>query len=182
MENPNSEQQLLFGSTVDAETIAAFAQMLPAVYYGINRVLDVCAPTLSRKVIVVLFTLASSTTRDEVGKFITTADINRTFRDWFVVNEGNVSSEVSKVKDALFDLNFIKIEGGKDHIHLTASGETALREALGKATVILGETLTVLKPDEQRLMKDFAGRMLKTIRKPVVKEEQGQAKDRTDVA
>jgi hypothetical protein len=182
MENPSGEQQLLFASSVDAETIAAFAQMLPAVYYGINRVLDVCAPTLSRKVLVVLFTAASSTTRDDVGKFIMTPDINRTFRDWFVVNESNVSSEVSKVKDALFDLKLIKIEGGKDHIHLTAAGEAALREALGKATVILAETLAVLKPEEQRLMKDFAARMLKTIRKPAGKEEPGEAKDRTDVA
>src|SRR5579863_6914431 len=119
MENTGDEQQLLFSKNVDAATIAAFAQMLPALYYGVNRVLDVCAPALPRKVLVVLFTLASSTTKDEVGKFITTGDINRTFRDWFVVNESNVSSDVSKVKDALFDLNFIKIEGGKDHIHLT---------------------------------------------------------------
>jgi DNA-binding MarR family transcriptional regulator len=182
MENPSGEQQFLFGSGVDAETIAEFAQILPAVYYGINRVLDVCAPTVPRKVLVVLFTLASSTSQDEVGTFITTGDINRTFRDWLVVTESNVSSEVSKVKDALFELNFIKIEGGKDHIHLTDKGGKALRGALGRATAILGETLAVLKPEEQRLMKGFAARMLETIRKPPAKEGLGDTKDEADTA
>jgi hypothetical protein len=182
MENAGDEQQLLFSKKVDAATIEAFAQMLPAVYYGINRVLDVCAPALPRKVLVVLFTLASSTSEDNVGKFITTSDINRTFRDWFVVNENNVSSDVSKVKDVLFDLNFIKIEGGKDHVHLTEKGEEALRGALARASAIVGETLDVLKPEERNLMMDFASRLLRTIRKPVGREEPPAIGERQGVA
>jgi hypothetical protein len=182
MENHGDEQQLLFTKNVDAATIEAFAQMLPALYYGVNRVLEVCAPAVHRKVLVVLFTLSSSTSKDDVGKFITTGDINRTFRDWFVVNESNVSSEVSKVKDALFDLHFIKIEGGKDHIHLTEKGNEALRGALARARAILSETLDVLQPEEQNQLKDFAGRMLRTIRKPVGHDEPSATGERQALA
>jgi hypothetical protein len=147
-----------------------FVGLLPVLYYRLNRILDSSAPSLSRKVMVVLWAASSSDTKDDVGKFITMADINRIFREWFVVSENNVASEVSKVKNELFNLNFIKIEGGRDHIHLTQKGDEAARLTLKKAAAIVQETLDVLAPDEQALLSEFAGRILSSMRKPASKQ------------
>ena len=178
MEKPGEEQGLPVSNAVGSSTVASFAELLPALYYGVNRVLDVCAPAVSRKVIVVLWALAGSGTDDKAGKYLTTPDIAKTFRDWFVVSEGNVSSEVSKVKRELFDLNYIKTEGGHDHIHLTDDGQKAMRDAVTKATSLLQETLGVLKPGEQVVLADFAKRMLTTMRKGPQKEGQPENADR----
>jgi len=170
MANADGEKILPTGNGAGSPNIDAFAELLPALYYGVNRVLDTCAPAYSRKVIVVLWALSGSDTEDTVGKYLTTPDIANTFRDWFVVSESSVSSEVSKVKRELFDLNFIKIEGGQDHIHLTQRGDDAVRGTLAKATSLVQETLRVLSPDEQLVLADFAKRMLKTVRKPPSRE------------
>jgi hypothetical protein len=174
MPKDGGEQLLPDNNGGDAPAAEQFAELLPVLYYGVNRVLDICAPAHSRKVVVVLWALASASAEDKTGKYLTTQDIARTFRDWFVVSEANVSSEVSKVKKDLFDLNYIKIEGGHDHIHLSRDGEEAMHRTLTKARTLLQEVLGVLNPGEQLLLAVLTRRMLEGVRRAQIPAAEGE--------
>jgi hypothetical protein len=172
MENPAGGQKLSSGNDADAlllPELDRFVALLPELYYAVNRVLEDCTPRFSKKVGVALWALGSSTKADNVGQYLTTGDIVKTFRDWFVVSEPSANSQVSKVKTDLFDLQFIKIEGDRDHIHLTQKGEDAVSQMLSVARKVLRDTLGVLTPEEHRVLLDFARRMIAT-RKPPTKE------------
>ncbi len=150
--------------------IDTFVALLPELYYAVNRVLEDSAPGLSRRVGVALWALGGATKVDDVGNYLVTSDLVTTFLQWFVVSEENASSVVSKVKAELFDIHqFIKVEGGRDHIHLTPKGEEAVRQMIAKAKKIVQSTVAALGPDEQRALLDFAVRMIATQRKPVGK-------------
>lgn len=144
--------------------------LLPELYYAVNRVLEDCTPRFSKKVGVALWALAGSKNEDPFGKFLTTHDLVTTLRDWFVVSETSASSAVSKVKEDLFGLQYIRIEGGNDHIHLTENGVKAVSEMTAVAKRVLGITLRVLTPEEHILLLDMAKRMIATKKKPVGKE------------
>jgi hypothetical protein len=165
----------VFPTSNDAEPQRApeldqFIALLPELYYAVNRVLEDCTPRFSKKVGVALWALAGSKKEDSLGKFLTTHDLVTTLRDWFVVSEASASSGVSKVKDDLFDLQYIRIEGGSDHIHLSESGEKAFREMTAIARRDLGVTIAALKLEEQAVLLDFARRMIATRKKPAGKE------------
>jgi hypothetical protein len=182
MENPAGERSLPTGNDSETPTAASFVKLLPTLYYPVNRVLDDCWPAFSKKVCVVLLALDSSTMADSEGKYLTVAEIAKLFKEGFVVSESSVKSEASKVKNELFDLDFIKIQGGRDHIHLTPKGEAAAGRLLATATGIVQDTLKVLDPAEQRQLLNFAVRMLETIKKPVAKESDARNSDQADVA
>jgi hypothetical protein len=166
MENRSEQSELPSSKNPEAPTAREFAKLLPPLYYAVNRILEDSAPSFSKKVGVVLLALQNSSQKDEVGAFLTTGDIARLFRETFVATESSVKSETSKVKNDLFALNFVKIEGGKDHIHLTVRGEEAASLLLSNAAEILRDSMTVLTDDDQRALLAFAERMMAaTIRK-----------------
>jgi hypothetical protein len=166
----------VFPASNDVEPLSAppeldqFIALLPELYYAVNRVLEDCTPRFSKKVGVALWALAASKKEDSVGKYLTTHDLVTTLRDWFVVSEASASSGVSKLKDDLFGLQYIRIEGGSDHIHLSESGEKAFREMTAIARRDLGVTISVLKPEEQAVLLDLARRMIATKKRPASKE------------
>jgi hypothetical protein len=182
MENPAGERTLPVGNDSEMPTAVSFVKLLPTLYYAVNRVLDDCWPAFSKKVGVVLLALDSSTMTDSEGKYLTVGEIAKLFREGFVVSESSVKSEASKVKNDLFALDFIKIQGGRDHIHLTKKGEAEAGRLLATATGIVQDTLSVLDPGEQRQLLNFAGRMIATIKKPVVRESQQGTLDEAGVA
>lgn len=149
--------------------IERLAALLPELCYAANRLLEDCTPQFSKKVGVALWALGGSTKSDDVGRYLTTSDLVGTFRDWFVVSPDSANSEVSKVKADLFGRQFIKVEGDRDHIHLTPKGEDAVREMHGIARAVVGQTVSGLSPDERRTLIDFAARMIAT-RKPPARE------------
>jgi hypothetical protein len=159
----------------DRQIELALAGCLPSLFYAVNRVLEESSPAFSKKVGVVLLAFENASQQDEVGKYLTTADIANLFRDTFVASESSFKSEASKVKNDLFALNFVKVEGGKDHFHLTAKGESAAKELLRAASTHLREALQVLSPAEQRQLLNFAERLIVSRRKiaPTVKNDSG---------
>jgi len=144
--------------------------LLPKLYYAVNRVLEDCTPRFSKKVGVALWALAGSKKQDTLGYFLTTHDLVDTLRSWFVVSETSASSAVSKVKDDLFGLDYIRIEAGNDHIHLSENGQKAFLEMTATARKILQDTVGVLGPSERTLLLDFAKRMIATQKKPAGSE------------
>jgi hypothetical protein len=172
MASPSEKQILPAGKDQDpskSSELGKFVSLLPELYYAVNRVLEDCTPQFSKKVGVALWALESSKQEDSIGKYLTISDLNRTFRDWFVVSEGSAGSQVAKVKSDLFDLGLIKIEGGSDHIHLTAKGEEAVRQMHAIAMNVIAASVGVLSPEEQRLLLDLAKKLIAT-KKPVGKE------------
>ena len=143
-----------------------FVALLPELYYAVNRVLEDCTPHFSKKVGVALWALGGSTKRDDVGQYLTTSDLVTTFRDWFVVSENSANSEVSKVKTDLFGRQYIKIEGDRDHIHLTTHGEDAIRQMRVVARKVVRQTLDALTAQERGVLLDFANRMIATKKPP----------------
>jgi hypothetical protein len=182
MENPANEHSLPSGNDPATPTALTFINLLPTLYCAVNRVFEDCLPTFSKKVGVVLLALESSTMVDEEGKYLAAGDIAKLFQEKFVASESSVKSEASKVKGDLFALDFIKIQGGRDHIHLTPKGEAAARRLLVTATPIVHDTLKVLDPQEQRQLLNFAERMIATIKKPIVKESLKRNPEQADVA
>jgi hypothetical protein len=150
--------------------IEFFIALLPELHYAINRVLEDCTPHFSKKVGVALWALDASKEVDRLGRYLTTRQLVATFRDWFVVSEKSANSEVSKVKADLFDREFVTIDGGLDHIHLSQKGEAAVQELMGKARDVLEVTVNVLEPHEQLLLLNIAQRMIATKKKPVRSE------------
>lgn len=146
--------------------LGRFVSLLPELYYAVNRVLEDCTPHFSKRVGVALWALSLSDKSDNVGKFLTTSDLSKTFRDWFVVSEASASSQVSKTKTDLFDLGYVKTEGGNDHIHLTEKGQQALDEMIRMATGVVEKCVGVLNAEEQRFLLDFARRMIATKKPP----------------
>lgn len=121
---------------------------------------------MSRKVVVALWALGSATTSDSVGRYLTTSDLVAIFREWFVVSDENAGSAVSKVKaQMLDDHQYIAIAGGRDHIHLTEKGETALRQMMSTAKTVIGATVATLSFKERRDLLDFAQRMIAAAKK-----------------
>jgi hypothetical protein len=175
MENVADEQSLPSSNNSEIPTAESFARLLPTLYYSVNRILEDCWPAFSKKVGLVLLALDSSTMTDNEGKYLTVGDIARLFRQGFVVSESSVKSEASKVKNDLFALNFIRIEGGKDHIHLTPKGEAEARRLLTTATGMVEETLKVLDLGEQRQLLNFAARMLVRAKTPEEGVQSGDA-------
>jgi hypothetical protein len=172
MATPGKKQVLSAGKNEPPKDpdVDKFVALLPELYYAVNRVLEDSAPNLSRRVAIALWALGHATKADDVGRYLTTGDLVETFGKWFVVSEDNASSTVSKLKAELFDLHqFIKIEGGKDHIHLTQRGEEAARKMIATAKRTIESTLAALSPEEQCLLLEYAVRMIATQRKPVVK-------------
>jgi hypothetical protein len=182
MEIGTNEQSLPSGNEQQAPTAASFVNLLPTLYYAVNRVLEDCLPAFSKKVGVVLLALEGSSLIDEEGKYLTVSEIASLFRERFVVSESSVKSEASKTKNDLFELKFIRIEGGKDHIHLTPKGEAEARRLLSAATAIVQDTLQVLDAGEQRQLLNFAERLIATMKKPASKESQPKEPDQAGVA
>jgi hypothetical protein len=152
-------------SGIEKQASELFVALLPELYYAVNKVLEDCTPTFSKKVGVALWALDASKKADNVGAYLTTSDLVGTFRSWFVVSENNASPEVSKVKNSMFDLGLIKTEGGADHIHLTEKGEEALRLIKAQANTVLGIALSALRPGEQLALLEFAKRMIESRKK-----------------
>jgi len=150
-----------------------FVELIPALYYAINRVFeDSTAPAFSKKVGVVLWILGSSTTADAVGKYLTTAELVAKFREWFVVSEKSAGPEVSRAKKELLDDNYIMVVGGNDHLHLTALGEEALRELRTKARESLRTTLVNVHPDDRAQLLAIATRLITAQKLPPASEVQ----------
>ena len=149
----------------------ALVELLPAVYYLANRILDEASSAYSRKVLVALWMISSSKQEDQFGTYITTSEMVALFRDWFVASDFSVRSEVSKVKRDLFYLGFIKIEGGHDHIHLSSSGEEASTSAISRVVASVKPLLADLKIDEQRSLVGVMQRILSRVRGPASPEE-----------
>jgi hypothetical protein len=148
-----------------------FVALVPRLHYAVNRVLDESAPQFSRKVMVALWALAHSKREDRVGTYVSFSDLYTTFRDWYVVSENTAMSQVSKVKRELFDLEFIKIEGGSDHIHLTERGSQVVEQMFSRMNDLVGAAIGVLNPEEQQLLLDFAKRMMSAMkRRPAERE------------
>jgi hypothetical protein len=182
MENPEDGKVLTPGNgTDDFETaeLDRFVALLPELYYAVNRILEDCTPHFSKKAGVALWALGGSTKTDDVGAYLSTNDLVKTFRDWFVVSEASANSEVSKVKTDLFGRQFIKVEGDRDHIHLTGRGEDAVRQTHSVARVVLRQTLGALTAEERGVLLEFARRMIAT-RKPPTREP-GPAPGKSDV-
>jgi hypothetical protein len=154
---------------VAAPDAEEFVDLLPALHYGTNKLLeDSTGAKFSRKVGIALWVLARSTERDTIGEYLTTSDLVRTFREWLVVNEEGkkgAASVVSKVKGDLFDLGYIIIAGGSDHIHLTEKGKAAAGEMMERANTAVQRAVSILTPDEQRALLGFANRMVGSMRK-----------------
>jgi hypothetical protein len=169
MASPGEKQILPAGKDQHSSNfpeLNKFVTLLPELYYAVNRVLEDCTQHFSKKVGVALLALESSTQEDSIGKYLSISDLNRIFRDWYVVSENSAGSQVAKVKSDLFDLGFIKIEGGADHIHLTAKGEEAVQRMHAVAINVIAPSVGVLSPDEQRILLDFAKRMIATKKPP----------------
>jgi hypothetical protein len=172
MENPDDGQILPLRNdkdTVSLGELDRFVALLPELYYAVNRVLEDCTPQFSKKVGVALWALGSSTKADGIGHYLVTGDLVKTFREWFVVSPDSANSQVSKVKTDLFALGFIKVEGDRDHLHLTERGEDAVRQMHTIARGVLRQTLEALTSGERGVLLDLAGRMIAT-RKPPTKE------------
>jgi hypothetical protein len=138
-----------------------FVELIPALYYAVNRVFeDSTAPSFSKKVGVVLWTLGSSTTSDSVGRYLTTAELVAQFREWFVVSEKSAGPEVSRAKKELLDGGYIMVVGGNDHIHLTTRGEDALLDLRAKARETLRATLVNVHPDDRAQLLEIATRLI----------------------
>jgi hypothetical protein len=157
-----------------------FVALLPELYYAVNRVLEDCTPQFSKKVGVALWALGGSAKVDDVGQYLITSDLVKTFRDWFVVSPESANSQVSKVKTDLFGLQFIKIEGDRDHIHLTPRGEEAVHQMHLVARKVLRQTLVALTEQERGVLLDFAQRMIAT-KKPPTKESGPSSPGRSEV-
>src|SRR5580693_5217382 len=163
MANLGDKRGLPDGNRNDGARLAEldkFITLLPELYYAVNRVLEDCTPHFSKKVGVALWALSGSQRFDSLGSYLTTSDLVTTFREWFVVSESSAGPEVSKVKSALLDLQYIKIEGGADHIHLNEKGAGAVRDMFTIARRVLGDTVKTLKFEERQLLLDFAQRMI----------------------
>ena len=182
MENPENQQVLTSGNNTEAPTARELVKLLPSLYYAVNRVLEDSAPAFSKKVGVVLLALENSPQADDAGKYLTTGDIAKLFRESFVATESSVKSETSKVKNDLFALNFVKIEGGKDHIHLSAKGEEAMSQLLKTASGILRDALSMLDADEQRQLSGFAARMMLATTRKFAKGESQSSSEQESVA
>lgn len=146
----------------ESELIDRFVDLVPVLHYAMNRVLDYASPQFSRKVVIALWALNTSPQKDDLGRFATTANLVKTFREWFVVSEKSANSVVSKVKNELWVLGFIKIEGGNDRIRLSSKGESAVKDILTRAKDLLGLTVSALIVDEQTRLLDFALRMIES--------------------
>jgi hypothetical protein len=140
-----------------------FVALLPAVSYALNRILEDSTPRFSKKVGIALWALQASSKADEVGCYLTTSDLVETLMDWMVVSESSAGSMASKLKADLFDLGFVRIEGGRDHIHLTERGAEATREMLEIAGNAIRRTMSAFDAGEQRVLLDFAKRMLSAM-------------------
>jgi hypothetical protein len=170
MENSGDGQLLPTGNTGGdsvAPEVEAFVVLLPELYYAVNRVLEDCTPKFSKKVGVALWALGGSLKEDSIGRYVTTSDLVKTFRDWFVVSADSANSEVSKVKTDLFGRQFIKIEGDRDHIHLTQSGQEAVRQMHAVARSVVRQTLAALTTDECKVLLNLAQRMIATKKPPI---------------
>jgi hypothetical protein len=160
------EEKQILQPDESADLIGEFVALIPDLYYGANRLLEESTGTLfSKKDAVALWALAGATRRDEVGLYLSNSELVATFREWFVVSSERASSVVSKVKKDLIDLNYIKIEGGTDHIHLTTKGEHAVREMIGRATNLVSSTIIALGPEERRFLLNSARLMISQSRK-----------------
>jgi len=169
MENSGDGQKLPSrkeASELSDPELDRFVALLPELYYAVNRILEDCTPHFSKKVGVALWALGGSKKRDDVGQYLTTSDLVTTFREWFVVSENNANSEVSKVKTDLFGRQFIKVEGDRDHVHLTKAGEDAVRQMHAVARSVLWQTLDALTAQERDVLFDFAKRMIATRKPP----------------
>jgi hypothetical protein len=177
MEDPVDRQQLPLGKPSEAPTeeeLDSFISLLPGLFYGVNRIMEDSAPLLSsgengprvsRKVVVALWALRAATLSDSTGRYLTTSDLVATFRDWFVVSEDNASSFVSKVKTKMFDDHqYISIQGGRDHIHLTEKGEAALAQMVDSAKRIIESAISPLHQEERQELLRFAQRMVDNAR------------------
>ena len=141
------------GSRLHPE-IDSLVDLIPALYYLVNRVLEDATPEFSKKTGIVLWVLDTATEVDASGRFLTTREIVEQFRKWSVVSESSASAEVSKVKSELLNRNYIMVAGGSDHIHLTAAGEKAVRQMRERAFSSLGERLkSVSKADRKQLLR-----------------------------
>jgi hypothetical protein len=149
------------GDEARAAEIDKLVALLPELYSAVSRVLDESAPHLSRRVGLALWALRNSTREDDVGKYLTTSDLTMTLRKWSVVSEESAGSAVSKLKAELFDHQYIKIEGGRDHIHLSGNGIDAVRKMIARAKRATEATVGVLKPEEQSVLLDLSKRMMK---------------------
>jgi hypothetical protein len=183
MENSGGGQGLPSGNDGEAPPypeIDRLVSLLPELYYAVNRVLEDCTPHFSKKVGVALWAFGASAKSDDVGPYLTTSDLVRTFRDWFVVSAESANSEVSKVKTDLFGRQFIKVEGDRDHIHLTSRGEEAAFQMQQIARSVVAQTVRGLSADECRTLLDFAARMIAT-KKPPARETLPGIANKTEV-
>jgi hypothetical protein len=182
MEINGEEHVLPSGNGAETPTPDDFVKLLPTLYYAVNRVLEDCIPAFSKKVAVVLLAFENTTTVDETGKYLATADIATMFLEKFVASEKSVKSETSKVKGDLLHLKFVKIEGDRDHTYLTPRGEQAVAKVLEAAAPIVRETLASLSPEEQRTLWNYIQRMIATIKKPAATELPSRKSKDADVA
>jgi hypothetical protein len=169
MENPDDGKVLPSRNESDEASqpeLDRFVALLPELSYAMNRLLEDCTPKFSKKSGVALWALRASAKLDDIGQYLTTGDLVTTFREWFVVSEKSANSEVSKVKTDLFGKQLIKIEGDRDHIHLTELGEAEVREMQVVARKVLQQTLDALTPQERSILFDFAKRMIATKKPP----------------
>jgi lysophospholipase L1-like esterase len=156
---PDEKQKLRPDEGLDI--IEQFVALVPEMYYGANRLLEESTGAhFSKKDGVALWALAGANQRDEVGPYMTISELVATFTDWFVVSDERASSVFSKVKKDLMDVNYVKIEGGTDHVHLTPKGEQTVREMIARATDLVKSTISVLSLEEQRSLLRFAQLMI----------------------
>jgi len=136
-----------------------FVNLLPEVYSIVNGIVEDCSPH-SKRVGLALLAIAASSRSDNVGRYLTHMDLVRAFREWFAIAENSASSQVSKTKAHLFGLEYIKIEGGVDHIHLSYKGEEAVSLMIARATSLIGAAVGDLRPEERRILLDLAKRII----------------------
>lgn len=117
-------------------------------------------PAFSKKAGIVLWALDQATAVDDMGSFLTTPEIAERFRMWSVVSPQSAGAEVSKVKADLFDRNYIMMAGGRDHIHLTASGKEAVKNMRERVASAMGESLKTLDQADRRVLPRLIGALL----------------------
>jgi hypothetical protein len=146
--------------------IDEIVRILPTFYYAVNKVLEDCtSPDLSKKSGVVLWLLASAHRQDQKGDYLTNADLVQRFQEWNVVKPENASSEVTKAKKELFNLDYIEVSGAPDHIRLNENGKRRAHKMYDAARSIVQETIAVLSARELALLLELANRMI-SGRKP----------------
>jgi|SRR5579862_1872586 len=141
--------------------LASLVDLLPALYYFVNRVLEDAMPQVSKKAGIILLILDSATTADEIGPYLSSGEIVEKFRAWSVVSPASANSEVSKAKAGLFDLNYVMVAGGRDHIHLTETGKVAARQMRERIAQAMGERLSEVGRGNLKRLVELIGGMLR---------------------